>query len=132
MATSPYSVGDGEMSSPVFLLPERAVTENGSGEPVLIERWQGRPILLTLGITQIIEQESLDVSLAASADGAAWEPKPLASFPQKFYKGTYQLLLDLSERPDIRFSRVDWKVNRWGRGDAKPLFHFYVVAQPAV
>ena len=41
------------------------------------------------------------------------------------------LLLDLSQHPEIRYLRVQWKMNRWGRGEPTPLFGFYLVAQDA-
>jgi hypothetical protein len=82
-----------------------------------------------LGITRIIEQESLDISVWGSADNADWGTKPLLSYPQKFYCGTYQVLLDLNDRPEVRYLRVQWKVGRWGRGASKPLFGFYVFAE---
>ena len=37
-----------------------------------------RVFLFTLEITNIVEQEALDVSIHGSADGTAWGPKPLA------------------------------------------------------
>jgi len=40
-------------------------------------------LLLTLGITRIIEQESLDVSIWGSANNAEWGAKPLLSFSAK-------------------------------------------------
>ncbi|HEX8986154.1 MAG TPA: hypothetical protein VF767_11990, partial [Bryobacteraceae bacterium] len=86
---------------PSFLLPEAVIREDGEGPVIGLGPSQGKPLLLTLGITRIIEQESLDVSIWGSADNADWGAKPLASFPQKFYCGTYQFLLDLSERPDV-------------------------------
>jgi hypothetical protein len=80
--------------------------------------------LLTLDITQIIEQESLEVSIYGSADGAAWGAKPIATFPQKFYCGESPLLLDLTAHPDVKFVRAHWDVARWGRGTETPLFEF--------
>ena len=90
---------------------------------------QGGVLILTLGITRIIEQESIDISIWGSADGADWGTRPLLSYPQKFYCGTYQLVLDLTERPDVKFLRAKWNVNRWGKGDLKPLFTVYLFAQ---
>ena len=89
---------------------------------------KGRLVLLTLGITRIIEQESLDVSIWGSVDGQEWGSKALVAFPQKFYCGTYQMLLDLSERP-VKYLRAKWQVNRWGKGDPKPLFTLYLFVQ---
>ncbi|MGH9649543.1 MAG: hypothetical protein ACRD3I_03625, partial [Terriglobales bacterium] len=74
-------------------------------------------------ISNIVEQEALDVSIQGSADGAAFD-KPLAKFPQKFYRGEHPLLLDLTAQPDVKFVRAHWEVNRWGRGSLTPMFEF--------
>ena len=114
---------------PSFLIPETVIRQDGAGSEVAVGPAQGKLLLLTLGITRIIEQESLDLSIWGSADGADWGAKPLVAFPQKFYCGTYQVLLDLSERPEIQQLRARWKVSRWGHGDPKPLFGVYLFAQ---
>jgi hypothetical protein len=114
---------------PGFLLPETTVREAGNGSEMDLGESKGRLVLLTLGITRIIEQESLDISIWGSADGQEWGTKPLIAFPQKFYCGTYQILLDLTPHSDARFVRVKWSVQRWGKGDNRPMFGFYVFAQ---
>jgi len=114
---------------PQFLVPETIVREAGAGPELSLGGQQGETLLLTLGITRIIEQESLDISIWGSPDGKDWGAKPLVSFPQKFYCGTYQILLDLTERPEIQCVRAKWQVNRWGKGDPKPLFTVYLVLQ---
>lgn len=113
---------------PQFLLPETTVREAGQSSDVDLGELQSGTLVLTLGLTRIIEQESIDVSIWGSADGADWGIKPLVAFPQKFYCGTYQILLDLSDRP-VKFLRAKWAVNRWGKGDPKPLFGVYLFAQ---
>jgi hypothetical protein len=114
---------------PGFLLPETTVREAGNGSELDLGDAQGHLVLLTLGITRIIEQESLDVAVWGSVDGKEWGAKPLIGFPQKFYCGTYQILLDLTQHPDMKYVRVKWNAQRWGKGDSKPLFGFYVFAQ---
>jgi hypothetical protein len=114
---------------PAFILPETTIREAGIGPALDLEKAQGGLVLLTLGITRIIEQQSLDVSVWGSAGNEEWGPKPLTAFPQKFYCGTYQVLLDLSQHPGVRYLRVKWQANRWGKGDPKPLFGLYVFAQ---
>jgi hypothetical protein len=114
---------------PQFLLPETTVREAGTGPEISLGDQQGGTLILTLGITRIVEQESLDIAIWGSADGSDWGAKPLTSFPQKFYCGTYQILLDLSSLPDVRHLRVGWKVNRWGKGETKPLFTIYLFVQ---
>jgi hypothetical protein len=117
---------------PAFLVAETVVREEGAGQEISLDASQGKLLSLTLGITRIIEQESLDVSIWGSSDGSNWGAKPLASFPQKFYCGTYPLELDLTAHPEITHVRAQWKVNRWGRGEAQPLFGFYLFAQEAL
>ena len=114
---------------PEFLLPETTVREAGAGTEISLGNQQGAALMLTLGITRIIEQESLDVSIWGSPDGTEWGAKPLLSFPQKFYCGTYQVVLDLGHHPTVRFLRAKWQVNRWGKGEPKPLFTLYLVAE---
>lgn len=114
---------------PQFLLPETTVREAGAGPDLNLGEQQGGTLILTLGITRIIEQESIDVSIWGSAEGSDWGTKPLISFPQKFYCGTYQILLDLSEHADIKHLRTKWAVNRWGKGDPTPLFSIYLFVQ---
>jgi hypothetical protein len=110
-----------------FLVPEGTkVTAKGDGPTVDVSGAAARVFLLTLDITNVVEQESLDVAIFVSSDGATWGNKPLEKFPQKFYRGQHPLLLDLSASPETKFVRAHWEVNRWGRGDATPLFEFHV------
>jgi hypothetical protein len=112
-----------------FLLPETTVREAGAGSQIDLGDQTGGTLLLTLGITRIIEQQSIDISIWGSTDGSGWGARPVASFPQKFYCGTYQIAVDLTDRPQVRYLRVQWQVSRWGKGDPKPLFTIYVFAQ---
>src|SRR5271163_2351666 len=81
------------------------VTAKGDGPTVDVSAAGSRVFLLTLDITNIIEQESLDVSVYGSADGAVWSPKSIVAFPQKFYREQSVLLLDLTAHPDVKFVR---------------------------
>ena len=83
-------------------------------------------MILTLGITRIIEQESIDISIWGSADGTDWGAKPMVAFPQKFYCGLYSILLNLAANAETRYLRVQWKMTRWGKLGSAPLFAFYV------
>jgi hypothetical protein len=74
----------------------------------------------------MIEQESLDVSIHGSADGTTWDAKPVAAFPQRFYREEIPLLLNLTARPEVKFIRAHWEVGRWGRGSETPMFEFCV------
>ena len=110
-----------------FLVPERTVVSaKGDGPAIDVSRAEGRIFLLTLAITSIIEQESLDVSIFGSADGVAWDAKPIVAFQQKFYREEVPLLLNLTARPEVKFIRAHWEVARWGRGSETPMFEFNV------
>ncbi len=109
----------------MFLVAEKTVVSaKGDGPSVDVSGATTRVFLLTLEISQIIEQESLDVSVAGSADGVAWGAKALAAFPQKFYCGEFPLLLDLTAHPEVKIVRAHWEVARWGRGTETPMFEF--------
>ena len=113
-----------------FLVPEKTVASaKGDGPALDVSAAANRVLLLTLNITNIVEQESLDVSIYGSSDGATWSAKPLTSFPQKFYRAQHPLLLDLTGHADVKFVRAHWEVGRWGRGTEVPMFEFHVTAK---
>lgn len=114
---------------PTLLLPESVARADGTGPEFDLGPKRGRLLVLTLGITRIIEQESLEVSIWGSADGEKWGSLPMATFPPKFYCGIYSILLNLSSRPEIRYVRVSWRMSRWSRVDTMPMFGFYVYAE---
>jgi hypothetical protein len=109
--------------------PETRVETDGAGPAYELGALAGKPVMIVLRITEIIEQESLHVSIWASADGKDWGQQALFWYPQKFYRGVAPAALDLGQRPDLKFLRANWEVNRWGRGDPRPLFKFGVEIQ---
>jgi hypothetical protein len=113
-----------------FLIPEKTVVrDKGDGPAVDVSPVAGKILLLSLNITDIIEQQSLDVSIWGSGDGAAWGEKPLVAFPQKFYRGQHPLLLDLSKHPGTKWLRAHWEVGRWGRHAEGPRFELRLTVQ---
>jgi hypothetical protein len=106
------------------LVPVQTVTAKGDGPAVDVSGAVSRVFLVTLAITKIIEQESLDLSVFGSADGTTWGAKSIAALPQKFYCGESPLLLDLNAHADVKFVRAHWEVARWGRGTETPMFEF--------
>jgi hypothetical protein len=112
------------MIDTVLVAEKTVVTANGDGAIVDVSGAASRVFLLTLEVTRIIEQESLEVSVSGSADGAAFGAKPAVAFPQKFYCGESPLLLDLTAHPDVKFVRAHWEVARWGRGTETTMFEF--------
>jgi len=112
------------MIDTVLLAENTVVSARGDSPYVDLNSATGRVFLLTLEITKIIEQESLEISIYGSADGTTWEKKPVVTFPQKFYVGQSPLLLDLTAHADVKFVRAHWEVARWGRGTETPMFEF--------
>ena len=109
--------------------PETQVETNGAGPALELGALAGKPVLLVLGITQIVEQESLHVSIWGSPDGKDWGKQALFWYPQKFYLGIAPAALDLRQLPALKFLQARWEVNRWGRGDPRPRFKFGVEIQ---
>lgn len=112
-----------------YLVPENTViTAKGDGPVIDISSVQNRTVLLVFTIADVVEQESIDLTVWGSPDEKDWGAKPLASYSQQFYCGEYPLLLDLAGSPDTKFLRAHWEVNRWGRGSETPMFKFGVKA----
>ena len=98
------------------------VEANGEGQAVNVGNSQTRTFLCALLITEQIEQESIDVSIWGSPDGENWGTKPILKLPQRFYRGETRAVLDLSLRPEAKFIRAKWELNRWGRVAPLPMF----------
>jgi hypothetical protein len=113
--------------TPLSLLPECVVREDGQGAEVALEAKHGKHLLLTLHVTRILERETLEVSVHGSGDRTTWHH--LAAFPKKSYCGTYSLPVDLTGNPDVRHLRVHWKMSRWNEQKPKPVFGFHVSAE---
>src|SRR5579859_2744199 len=109
-----------------LVLAGTTASAKGDGPVVDVPGSHTQVFLVTLAITKIIEQESLDVSIYGSADGATWSAKSIAAFPQEFYAGEFPLLLDLREHPGVKFVRAHWEMARWGRGTETPMLEFGV------
>jgi hypothetical protein len=116
---------------PAFLVPETVVHANGESAPLELNAERPDAVLVTLGITRVVEQEGILVSIYGSGDGVSWDAAPLGAFPQKFYTGVSTIVLDLTAHPHVSFLRAQWKVVRWGRGDKTPSFTFYLFVEPA-
>ncbi len=113
-----------------YLVPPDTVVEaKGEGPAFELGPLAGRPLLTALRVSDIIEQESLHVSIWGSADGANWGDRALFWYPEKFYRGVTPASLDLAQRPEIRLLKARWEANRWGRGYPLPYFKFAVEIQ---
>jgi hypothetical protein len=106
-----------------WLVPEKtAITAKGDSQALDLSPAGNRVFLLTLSITSVVEQESIEVAVFTSADGTTWDTKPVASLAQKFYVGEYPLLVDLTSNPEAKFVRAHWELTHWGRGPTTPKF----------
>ncbi len=102
--------------------PQTRLESTADGPAFDISATVTRTFLCELTVTDQLEQESLDVSLWGSADGQNFGKKPYLKIPQQFYRGTTKMVLDLSLRPEVRFLRARWELNRWGRVAPTPMF----------
>jgi len=111
------------MSLTFSLIPDATRLEaNGDGSTLDVSASDTRTFLCRLIVTEQIEQESLDVSIWGSADGQDFGRRPLLKIPQQFYSGTTKMVLDISARPEVKFLRAKWELNRWGRVAPTPMF----------
>lgn len=102
---------------------------NGEAAAFELGTRAAKPLLLVLRVSEVIEQESLHVSVWGSADGKDWGQKPLFLFPQVFYAGAVPAALDLTQLPAVKFIQARWDLNRWGRGYPRPHFVFSLEVQ---
>jgi len=111
------------MPTKLDLIPaDTRMEANGDGASFNISESASRTFLCRLTVTDQTEQESLEVSIWGSADGETWPKKPLLKLPQQFYRGTTKMVLDISLRPEVKFIRAHWDLNRWGRVAPTPMF----------
>ena len=74
-----------------YLVPPESITEApGEGAVFDLATLAGKQLLVILRITEVIEQESLHVSIWGSADGKDWGKKPLFSYPQRWTSGNFR------------------------------------------
>jgi hypothetical protein len=114
------------ISQPKCLLPESLQEGNGVGPVVAIDEYCGKLLVVTLGITDVVERTGLTVSVWGSADQTDWGAKPLVTFRQRQYCGVYSVLLNMATHPGVRCLRVEWNMNRLGKGERSPSFGFEV------
>ena len=114
------------ISRPKCLLAESVRNGDGAGPVVALGEYCNKLLVLTLGITDVVERTGLTVSVWGSSDQDDWGSKPLLTFRQRQYCGVYSVLLNMAMHTDIRYLRVQWNMKRWGRGERTPLFGFEV------
>ena len=105
-----------------LIAPNTLLESNANGQPVDVAGSATRTFLCTMFISDQIEQESLDVSIWGSADGENWGTHPILKLPQRFYRGETRAVLELALRPEVKFIRAKWEMNKWGRGAPVPVF----------
>jgi len=118
-----------ESSAKILLVQETVIEGRGVGTALALGALVAKPLLVVLRVEEIIEQESLHVSVWGSTDGNDWGQKPLFWFPQIFYRSITPAALDLQQRPEVKFLQARWEVNRWGRGTPRPYFSLSINVQ---
>ena len=112
-----------------YLLSESVRKGDGMGPVVPLDDYCSKLLVLTLGITDVVERTGLTVSVWGSKDQNEWGSGPLLTFRQRQYCGVYSVLLNMASYMDLRYLRVHWNMNRWGRGERIPQFGFEVFAE---
>jgi hypothetical protein len=116
-------------SEPKCLLPDCVRLADGVGPAIDLDDYSGKLLVVTLGVNAVVERTGLSVSVWGSPDQIEWEAKPLVTLRQRQYCGVYSALLNLAQRPDIRFLRVQWSMSRWGKGERIAQFGFQVFVE---
>ena len=114
---------------PKHLLSESIRKGDGIGPVVALDDHSGKLMVVTLGITDVVERTGLTVSVWGSPDQIDWGAKPLLTFRQRQYCGVYSVLLNLAMHTEMRFLRVQWSMDRLGRGERIPVFGFEVFVE---
>ena len=114
------------IAPPKCLLSESLRKGDGVGPVTALDESCSKLLVVTLDITDVVERTGLTVSVWGSADQIEWGAKPLVTFRQRQYCGVYSVLLNLAMHPEVRYLRVQWNMNLWGRGERTPLFGFEV------
>jgi hypothetical protein len=113
-------------AAPRYLVPESVKKSDGVGPAIQLDSLQGKLLVVTLGINQVVEHEGLEISVWGSASGTDWGSRPLVMFPQKSYCGVYATILNLTRNPAVRFLRVKWTISPWSQRTSDLLFGFHV------
>ena len=109
------------------VVPECMAYSDGCGPAFeLSPSEKGKLLVLTLAINAVLEHETFFASIWGSPDAETWGTTPLVSFPPRSYCGLYSILLNLAARPDIRYIRAQWKMQRWEKTTGDVMFDFYV------
>lgn len=120
---------NGKVNRPKCLLPEAIRKGDGVGPVVALDEYCSKLLVVTLDITNVVERTGLTVSIWGSPDQTEWGVKPLVTFRQRQYCGVYSVLLNMASHPGVRYVRVQWSTNRWGRTARTPLFGFEVFVE---
>ena len=115
-----------------YVVPECAACSDGCG-PVfeLSSSERGKLLVATLAINGVLEYETLFVSIWGSPDTVNWGTAPLASFSPKSYCGVYSILLSLEARPNIKYFRAVWRMQRWKSRTKDLMFDFNITVEPS-
>lgn len=111
---------------PKCLLPDSVRHADGIGPAMDLAEFRGKLLVVTLGINTVVERTGLTISVWGSPDQGDWGAKPLVTLRQRQYCGVYSVLLNLAQRSDINFLRVQWNMTRWGKGERAAQFGFEV------
>ncbi len=117
---------DKTISRPKCLLADSVRQGDGAGPVVALDEHCSKLLVVTLGITDVVERTGLTVSVWGSPDQKEWGSAPLVTFRQRQYCGVYSVLLNMAMYSDVQYLRVQWNMKHWGKSERLPLFGFEV------
>lgn len=106
------------------IVPEELFRGNGYSPAVSLGELQGKSIQLTLSITRMMEEQTLEVLIWGSTDGSQWVDRPIVTLPHRHYCGDYTYTVDLSRHPYLTHLRAEWRLRSWGHNTAYRLVSF--------
>jgi hypothetical protein len=114
-----------------YLLDETVTDADGTG-PVFELGSQPRKLLIvTVGISSLMQSSSLLISIWGSVDGQDWGLTPVVSFAPKLSCGFYSTKLNLVSNPDVSFLRVAWCIGHWRKNQEPSPCGFHVFLEPS-
>lgn len=108
----------------LMIVPEELFRGNGYSPAVALDDLKGKSIQLTLSITRMMEEQTLEVLIWGSADGSHWLDRPIVTLPHRHYCGEYSYTVDLSRHPQVAYLRAEWRLRSWGHTTAYRLISF--------
>jgi len=113
-----------------YLLAPSMERDDGVGPTMELGDLEGKLLVISLAINDVIEHEAIAISIWGSEHGSEWGMKPLLAIPEKSYCGVYSTFLNLAKHPEVHYLRAEWKMKRWDKRLSGFLFGLQISVRP--